>query len=223
MKQLSLFFCLLLSGIATAQHAAKEDNTIVTIADQMPAFPGGEKAKAAYFQQNMSYPQIEKTYGVQGIAFVTFVVEKDGSISNVRCIKPVKTGPHLNKEAIRLVKAMPKWTPGLQRNKPVRVQYIMPIKFSLPSSKPLTDDQMQMIAMNHYQQGVELIAQQKYKEALRALDYTIFYLPTDINTLYERGIAYHGLNDDKSACDQWSQIKFMDDSKADEMISKYCK
>jgi len=217
MKKIALLFCLLLAAFAEAQT-----DDIVTIADQMPVFPGGDKAKAEFIRKNLQYPGIEKEYGVQGVAYVTFIVEKDGSITDVKCIRPVKNAPNLNREAVRLVKAMPKWQPGLQRNKPIRVQYILPIRFTL-STKPLSDEQMQAIAAAHYKKGVDYITAKKYKEALHELDYTIFYLPTDVNTLYQRGLAFHGLKDDKSACDQWSQVKFLGDGKADEVISKYCK
>lgn len=81
-------------------------------AEKAATFPGGEQAFFKYLQENIHYPLIEKENGKQGTVFVNFVVEKDGSISNVTCVKGVPGAPGLGKEACRVIAAMPKWTPG---------------------------------------------------------------------------------------------------------------
>jgi protein TonB len=103
----------------------------LTIVEQMPTFPGGEAAMMKYIQQNVSYPQMEKESQIQGTCYVTFVVEKDGSITDVKVLRGVSGGPGCDKEAIRVVKSMPPWKAGKQNGREVRVQFNLPIKFTL--------------------------------------------------------------------------------------------
>lgn len=99
------------------------------IVEHMPQFPGGEKALFKFLSRTVKYPVIAQENGIEGVVFVGFVIDKDGSIINVKVLRPVD--PSLDKEAIRVIKAMPKWKPGRQRNKNVRVSYTVPIKFQL--------------------------------------------------------------------------------------------
>ena len=99
------------------------------IAEDMPAFPGGMEAMIQFISSNIKYPADAKKQKVDGRVLVKFVVEKDGSITEVKVIKPAF--PSLDAEAIRVVKAMPKWKPGYQNGQAVRVQFAMPINFSL--------------------------------------------------------------------------------------------
>jgi len=110
------------------EEEKKEDKVFVVVEDQ-PEFPGGEKARMRYLRNNIEYPQLARESGIEGTVYVTFVVEKDGSITDVRVLRGIGGG--CDKEAIRVVKEMPKWKPGKQRGKPVRVQFNMPIRFTL--------------------------------------------------------------------------------------------
>jgi len=105
------------------------EEEIFTVVESMPSFPGGEAKLYEYLGKNIEYPQIANESGIQGRVFVTFVVEKDGSITDVRVLRGIGGG--CDEEAVRVVKSMPKWTPGKQRGKAVRVQYNLPIKFTL--------------------------------------------------------------------------------------------
>ncbi len=105
------------------------DDTIFTVVDQLPEFPGGSSGLSNFIVKTVRYPMEAKKNGVQGRVFVSFVVEKDGSISNVKIARGVD--PLLNEEAARVIKIMPKWSPGLKKHKPVRVKYTIPINFSL--------------------------------------------------------------------------------------------
>lgn len=116
------------------QNISKEDEQIeeqeiFTIVESMPEFPGGDEARMKFLLENIKYPQIARESGIQGVVYVTFVVEPDGSITNVKVIRGIGGG--CDEEAVRVVKMMPKWIPGNQRGKPVRVQFNMPIKFTL--------------------------------------------------------------------------------------------
>jgi protein TonB len=103
----------------------------LTIVEQMPSFPGGEAEMMKYIQKNVSYPQMEKEGQIQGTCYVTFVVEKDGSITDVKVLRGVSGGKGCDKEAMRVVKSMPSWKAGKQNGREVRVQFNLPIKFTL--------------------------------------------------------------------------------------------
>lgn len=103
----------------------------LTIVEQMPQFPGGEAEMMKYIQKNVQYPQVEKEAGISGTCYVTFVVEKDGSITDVKVLRGVAGGPGCDKEAVRVVKSMPPWKAGKQNGREVRVQFNLPIKFTL--------------------------------------------------------------------------------------------
>jgi len=106
-----------------------KNDTIYDIVDQMPKFPGGETAMMEFIAKNVKYPQKAKDEGVQGRVFIQFVVEKDGSIGEVKLLRGIGGG--CDEEGIRVVKSMPKWTPGQQAGKSVRVHYTLPIFFKL--------------------------------------------------------------------------------------------
>ena len=106
-----------------------EEEPILDIAEVEPSFPGGAAAMAAWIQKEVKYPELASEMGEQGLVYVKFVVNKDGSIEQVSVRKGVSDA--LDKEAIRVVKSMPKWTPGEQAGKPVRVSFTLPISFKL--------------------------------------------------------------------------------------------
>lgn len=101
----------------------------------MPEFPGGREAFALYLQNSVRYPQEEKMKGMQGTVYVSFIVEKDGSVTNVHAVKEVAGAPGLTEEAERVIREMPKWSPALLNGKPVRMTVTQPIKFVLQSGK----------------------------------------------------------------------------------------
>ena len=102
---------------------------IFTIVEEQPGFPGGESALMDYLKNNIKYPQLARESNIQGTVFVTFVVEPNGSISNVKVLRGIGGG--CDEEATRVVKNMPSWTPGKQRGKPVSVKFNLPIRFIL--------------------------------------------------------------------------------------------
>lgn len=107
-----------------------ETNEVFGVVEQMPAFCGGDAALRKYLAENTHYPEEAKEEGVQGRVVVNFVVEKDGSITDVKVVRGID--PLLDKEAVRVVKTMPKWIPGKQSLVPVRVRYVLPVSFKLP-------------------------------------------------------------------------------------------
>lgn len=103
------------------------DEEVFTVVEEMPVFPGAEKAMFEYFGNNIKYPKEAIEAGIQGTVYVTFVVGSDGALSDARVLRGIGGG--CDEEALRVVKAMPNWVPGKQREKPVSVQYNLPIRF----------------------------------------------------------------------------------------------
>lgn len=106
-----------------------EPEKVFEVVEQMPSFPGGDKALMDFLSNNVKYPVVAQENGVQGRVMISFVVEKDGSITDVRVVRSVD--PSLDKEAARVVKSMPRWIPGKQNGAAVRVKYNVPVSFRL--------------------------------------------------------------------------------------------
>jgi periplasmic protein TonB len=115
--------------ISTKEEVEEEDTQVFFIVEDMPEFPGGELALRQFIANSVKYPVIAQENGIQGRVYVTFVVDADGSVSEPRIARGVD--PSLDKEALRVVSSLPKWKPGKQRGKPVRVSYTVPINFQL--------------------------------------------------------------------------------------------
>lgn len=108
------------------------EEEIFLIVEKQPSFPGGEVARLKYLRDNVKYPQMAKESGIQGTVYLTFVIEQDGAVSNVKILRGIGGG--CDEEAIRVIKNMPKWSPGEQRGRAVRVQFNMQVKFTLQGS-----------------------------------------------------------------------------------------
>ena len=104
-------------------------NEIFTVVEDMPEFPGGQVALLKFIGKSVKYPVIAQENGIQGRVIVTFTVEKDGSVADAKIVRGVD--PSLDKEALRVINSMPKWKAGMQRGKPVRVKYTIPVTFRL--------------------------------------------------------------------------------------------
>lgn len=105
------------------------ENKVFDVVEQMPSFPGGQSALMSYLANNIKYPVVAQENGVQGRVVVSFVVERDGSITDVQVVRSVD--PSLDREAQRVVRSMPKWIPGKQNGQAVRVKYNVPVSFRL--------------------------------------------------------------------------------------------
>lgn len=99
------------------------------VVEKMPEFPGGMTALMQYLTKNIKYPSVCRENNIQGRVLIQFIVNKDGSIVEPEVVKSVN--PYLDKEALRVISTMPKWSPGEQRGKPVRVKYTVPVNFKL--------------------------------------------------------------------------------------------
>lgn len=115
--------------VEMAEEEEEEEEQVFVIVENMPEFPGGELALRKHIAEHVNYPEIAKENGLQGKVYVSFVINQKGEIENVKIARGVD--PALDKEAIRVVQSLPKWKPGSQRGKPVRVSYTVPINFQL--------------------------------------------------------------------------------------------
>jgi len=115
--------------VAIDEAPKEEETKVFDVVEQMPSFPGGDAELMKYLNSHIKYPVVAEENGIQGRVIATFVVERDGSITDVKVIKSVD--PSLDKEAIRVLKSMPKWIPGKQNGSTVRVKYTVPVTFRL--------------------------------------------------------------------------------------------
>ena len=114
---------------AVVEEEEESEQQIFTVVEKMPEFPGGLPALMRFLSKNIRYPVIAQENGVQGRVVCAFVVNKDGSIVDIEVLRG--RDPSLDKEAVRVLGTMPKWNPGEQRGKPVRVKYTVPVTFRL--------------------------------------------------------------------------------------------
>lgn len=131
---LFLFFIILLFPVicfSQNDSTSQNDTAIYTIVQQMPVFVGGQDAMVTFIRENLVYPKKERKTNITGTCFISFVVEKDGAISNIKVMRGVKSGKGCDDEAVRVISIMPKWAPGKQNGRAVRVNFILPIKFTL--------------------------------------------------------------------------------------------
>jgi periplasmic protein TonB len=150
MKNTFICILLLISSICFAQKDSIKNNTdsaivlpynvepekdkegqVLTIVEQMPIYVGGQEVMTKFIQDNIKYPEMERKAAISGICYISFVVEKNGTLSTIKVIRGVKNGQGCNEEALRVISMMPAWTPGKQNGKFVRVQFVLPIKFTL--------------------------------------------------------------------------------------------
>ena len=115
--------------IAEPEPPKVEETKVFDVVEQMPSFPGGQGALMQWLASNIKYPVVAEENGVQGRVVCTFVVERDGSITDVKVVRGVD--PSLDKEAVRVLKQMPSWIPGKQNGSAVRVKYTVPVTFKL--------------------------------------------------------------------------------------------
>lgn len=127
--KVALMMFVLLFSFTTSTAQTKKNDMVFDVVEVMPQYPGGQIEMLKYIMENIKYPEQAMKEGIQGRVTVRFIVEKDGSISNVRPVLSVH--PLLNKEAVRVVESMPKWSPGKQNGKPVRVRFNVPVMFKL--------------------------------------------------------------------------------------------
>ena len=133
MKKFLIMALMALLGLTTVSAqktvVAKKNQQVFDVVEKMPEYPGGQAALFEYLSTNVKYPVDAEKQKIQGRVLVTFVVNTDGSITDIEVVK--KAFPSLDAEAVRVISGMPKWIPGEQKGQKVRVKYTVPLSFNL--------------------------------------------------------------------------------------------
>ncbi|MBN3035660.1 MAG: TonB family protein [Bacteroidales bacterium] len=144
--------------ISITDQAGADTLPVFTAVERMPRFPGGEEARLGYLRDNIRYPQYARHWGIQGRVFVSFIVEKDGTIAGVKVLRGIGGG--CDEEAMRVISNMTRWEPGTQKGEPVRVQFNMPILFKIGSGSVSVSDL-------HYSKGHRRMEMKQYESAVQ--------------------------------------------------------
>ncbi|MBQ9236485.1 MAG: energy transducer TonB [Prevotella sp.] len=115
--------------VQEAEKPKEEETKVFDVVEQMPSFPGGMGALMQYLSSHIKYPVVAEENGIQGRVICTFIVERDGSITDTRVARSVD--PSLDKEAVRVINSMPRWIPGKQNGSACRVKFTLPVTFKL--------------------------------------------------------------------------------------------
>lgn len=127
-KSILIFICFVLfAGVSTLQ--AQQEEEVFHVVETPPEYPGGEKALMKFLKDNIVYPEIAKNYVIQGVVYVNFIIEKDGSVSNVKILRGIHSD--YDAEVLRVISLMPNWSPAMHRGRPVRAYFYLPVRFSL--------------------------------------------------------------------------------------------
>ncbi|SHK71438.1 energy transducer TonB [Xylanibacter ruminicola] len=133
MKKFLIMALMALFGLTTVSAqktvVAQKNQQVFDVVEKMPEYPGGQAALFEYLSTNIKYPADAEKQKIEGRVLVTFVVNTDGSITDIEVVK--KAFPSLDAEAVRVISGMPKWTPGEQKGQKVRVKYTVPLNFRL--------------------------------------------------------------------------------------------
>ena len=131
MKKVMMMFVglMMATTMVQAQSATKQQDVVYDVCEEMPQYPGGMGEMMKFLMDNVRYPQEAEKQKLEGRVIVKFVVEKDGQLTEFSVPSPCH--PLLDQEALRVVKSMPRWTPGKNEGKPVRVSFFLPVMFRL--------------------------------------------------------------------------------------------
>lgn len=189
------------------------DTLVFTIVEKMPQFIGGEKARIDYLNKNINYPYVARTSGIEGRVDVSFIVDTDGSISDVKILRGIGGG--CDEEAIRLVTGMPLWEPGKQRGKPVKVRFNMPLIFILNNSGQIASPD------NDYTKGIELMNEEFYDKAIESFSESIEKKGINYKEAYcTRGVCCYQLgNLEQAAADIYEAFIIRANINNDEVAS----
>jgi len=176
------------------QENISGEYSCLTLVEQMPIFPGGDTGRMNYLNNNIIYPHEARMKGIQGRVFISFVIEADGSVTNVEVIRGIGGG--CDEEAAYVVSQMPKWKPGFQRGKAVRVQFTMSILFRLNGQGNNYD--------SYFQKGLEFMDKNKYEKAIVQFSISIDDKKVNYKEAYiNRGVSKYELHDFEGALEDF--------------------
>ena len=198
------------------QKRDDDSGKIFTIVEQMPQFPGGQKAMFKFIQSNIKYPDVAKKNNIHGKVYVNFYVDMNGSIITPKIVKGIGGG--CDEEALRVVKMMPVWTPGKQNGHTVNVFYNIPVLFGDEESPHVQT----LATKSPYENGVELLKQGKYEESIKEFDMAIELKESNVDAYYNRGVAKFRMRETSAACRDWSSAAHLGDNTVFYQLDKFC-
>mgnify|MGYP000925249005 CR=1 FL=1 len=191
---------------------------VFAFVEQMPEYPGGLNALMKFIQENVVYPKSEIDADVQGKVMIRFVIMEDGQVDSIKVVQSVS--PLLDAEAIRVTKALARFKPGYQQGKPVRVYFNLPYVFKFENKNTPSD-----IKENKdpdFRNALSLIRYKDYKEALKALEYSISKFPNDYLAYVRKAECELSLGLKDEACESFYKAKKLGLPKAGTLKKKYC-
>lgn len=204
---------------------AQEDTTVYAMVEKQPEFVGGIPAMAKFINQNIKYPASALNAGISGKCFLKFIVNETGEISNIEVLRGVEGCPDCDEEAIRVLKAMPKWNAGLINGKPVKTYFTLPISYKMTDENGVVQDYMakyRKMANDYYNAGVKNVSNNQLNLAVENFTRCLNLTSGDIDALYNLGTVYFKLNEKEKACETWNKIKALGKPDADDLIKQYC-
>lgn len=205
----------------TSSNSNSDPAKVYTFVEQNPEFPGGDAELIHFLSQNITYPQMERDNDIQGKVLLRFVVMEDGSVDSVMVVRSVSPG--LDKEAVRVVKLLPKFKPGKQQGKPVKVYFNLPIVFRL------TDDDKSTKAMKEkadkdpdFRTGLLLVKSSNWTQALKSFSASVKKFPKDYLGFQFKGSCEFSLHKLKDACKDFEKAKALGSPDADEFLRRNC-
>lgn len=206
------------------------NDTIYQVVENMPEYPGGQKTMFSYIAGNLKYPPAAKANGISGKVFINFIVDKTGNVTEITVIR--KVHPILDEEALRVVKSMPKWTPGTHNGRPVAVSYNLPLNFVLIGNSkqvnenpftPIIEKDLPAKAESNYKKGMKALKKKNYNKAIEYFSLAINDFPNYRNALFNRAFAYQKTNNLDNACKDWKKCNELGVMEAPDKVAKNCK
>ncbi len=213
---------MLLSSVSFSQTTPafniENNDTIYTIPEKMAEFPGGDDAMMKYLINNIKYPAKMREQNIQGKVFISFVVSERGQISNIRTLH----APHqdLADEAIRVISGMPEWIPAMQDGRPVKMQFNLPINFTLKNSGQSDSTAIRKYAL--YTEGKALYDNKQYEKAALKLEECIALGPVGDAVIILCAQCYLELNNTSKACECLSRVSDKEAKTARKLMNKHC-
>ena len=229
MKKFIIMALMAVFGLTTVSAqktvVAKKNQKVFDVVEQMPQFPGGTGKLFEYLAKNVRYPKEAEDICAQGRVIATFVVEKDGSVSNAKVVRSID--PVLDAEALRVINGMPNWNPGMQNGEPVRVKYTVPISFRLQGGGAIHEEKEkhanqlgETVVVGYGRDDSKLVSEVK-----NVVVKTVDNAPLKLGLSNEKGIVYvvNGqlITDSKKIEVQTSDIESIHILKNKEAIEKY--
>jgi len=237
MKRISLIAflilnCVFLFGQTSNQKDDLNQELIFTIVEKMPSFPGGEKELEKYIRDNLYYPENARNNRIGGTVYLTFVIEKDGSITHISILKGIPNGADLNLEAVRIIRSMPNWIGAQQDAVPVRVGYNLAIRFDLESYHKKTSiptnvytnetfKQTKIDALNAYEKAVNYFKEGKLEEADSLFSISLDLEP-NVDAFYNKAIVNKKLGNTGIYCANIEYAKILEDKESARLFCNDC-